>query len=519
MKRNADLSIRSPEATSLSRCTSFNRTNVHSFFEKYTEVFQRHNLTPSRIWNMDETGVTTVQKPKKIVAQKGLKQVGSATSGERGTLITLAAAVNAIGNTIPPMFIFPRIRYSSLFLSNGPPESIGAGNSSGWMSEKEFLIFMNHFIKHTKPTPDELVLLLLDNHHSHVNIHVVNKAKENNIILLSFPPHCSHKLQPLDIGVYGPLKNYISRQQTNWMCSNPGKTMTIYDIPGIVKDAFPSAFTMSNICNSFKKAGLWPCNEDIFQDSDFASSYVTDRPDPTIQNVFENDAFDNAVPNNIENQAAQNDPPINPDISSASEINTSLPTLSLDSSVIPLIENELSDIDLNLSEIIDKMSQEPIVGLSTSNDNKFLNMEKIRPLPKALPRAAVSNRKRTRKSAILTDTPEKLALENEETLKKSKKKTTVNKNSTSAVDKGKGKGKKTQKNTRNQVKKIKKKILQDDSYSDDEWFCLICGLSYTSDTSGVDWIQCMSCKDWAHATCIKGDIINFICLNCDSDSD
>ncbi|KAJ0172683.1 hypothetical protein K1T71_011822 [Dendrolimus kikuchii] len=29
----------------------------------------------------------------------------------------------------------------------------------------------------------------------------------------------------------------------------------------------------------------------------------------------------------------------------------------------------------------------------------------------------------------------------------------------------------------------------------------------------------MSCKDWAHATCIKGDIINFICLNCDSDSD
>lgn len=75
------------------------------------------------------------------------------------------------------------------------------------MSETEFLVFLDHFIKHVKPAKDDPVLLFLDDHHSHVNVAVINKAKENYAILLSFPPHCSHKLQPLDVGIYGPLKN------------------------------------------------------------------------------------------------------------------------------------------------------------------------------------------------------------------------------------------------------------------------------------------------------------------------
>lgn len=242
MKRNINLSIRSPEATSLSRTTSFNRTNVHAFFEKYRSVIERYKLSPSRIWNMDETGVTTVQKPKKVDAGRGMKQVGAVTSAERGAFVTLAVAINAISNAIPCMFVFPRIRYNDLFVRNGPPECIGVGNKSGWMTQTEFLKFMDNFIHHVKPSEEDPVLLLMDNHNSHVNVEVVDKAKRNHVVLLLFPPHCSYNLQPLDVGVYGPLKNYISRKQTNWMTNNPGKTMTIYDLPEIVRDSLPLAF-------------------------------------------------------------------------------------------------------------------------------------------------------------------------------------------------------------------------------------------------------------------------------------
>lgn len=54
-----------------------------------------------------KTGVTTVQSPKEIVREKVKRQVGSVKSAERVQLVTLICAVNATGNVVPPLSIFP----------------------------------------------------------------------------------------------------------------------------------------------------------------------------------------------------------------------------------------------------------------------------------------------------------------------------------------------------------------------------------------------------------------------------
>ena len=107
-------------------------------------------------------------------------------------------------------------------LNGGPPGCIGTANGSGWMQEEDFLVFLRHFVKHARPTPEAKVILLLDNHGSHLSLDGIDYCRENGVVLLSFPPHCSHKLQPLDRTVYGPLKHYVNNAMDRWMTNNPG---------------------------------------------------------------------------------------------------------------------------------------------------------------------------------------------------------------------------------------------------------------------------------------------------------
>ena len=58
----------------------------------------------------------------KIMAAKGKQNVGAIMSGKRGTNVIVATTVSASGNTVPPMFVFPRKNYKDYFVNNGLPD-------------------------------------------------------------------------------------------------------------------------------------------------------------------------------------------------------------------------------------------------------------------------------------------------------------------------------------------------------------------------------------------------------------
>ncbi|GBP26479.1 hypothetical protein EVAR_85981_1 [Eumeta japonica] len=86
VKRNPELSIRCAQATSHQLATSFNRTNVDAFLNNYEKVMEKDHFEPQNIYNMDETGITTVQKPDRILTRNGAHQVRALTSRDAQVL-------------------------------------------------------------------------------------------------------------------------------------------------------------------------------------------------------------------------------------------------------------------------------------------------------------------------------------------------------------------------------------------------------------------------------------------------
>ena len=146
------------------------------------------------------------------MAGTGVKQVRTLTSVEQGSLVTLCCADSATIAAIPPMFIFIMVTFKQHFIKDGHIGCVGATHRSCWMMDENFLMFLEHFIKQTRSLKDKPVLLVLDNHESHISIPVLDYAKEHRVVMISFPPHCFHKLQPLDRSVYGPLKKYYDSE-------------------------------------------------------------------------------------------------------------------------------------------------------------------------------------------------------------------------------------------------------------------------------------------------------------------
>lgn len=378
LHRNGNLSIRTPEACSLSRLTSFNKHNIDMFFDNLKKVYERlpQLSDGSRTYNFDETGLTTVQKPKKVVAKKGVKQLNKCSSAERGQLITAVVFISGIGTFIPPVLIFPRKNFKQHMVTGAPAGTLGLASPSGWMVTELFPEVLNHFIKYTGSSKENPTLLICDNHESHISITALNIAKENGVTILTIPPHTSHKIQPLDVSVYGPLKAYYNEAVDNWLLAHPGIPLTIYQVAECFGKALSKAVTPSNIIAGFKKSGIFPLDRDVFTESDFLTSSVTDRP--------QSDVLRPSAHLNVEEIASTSEEPIS----------TNIPTTSKDT-----------------------------VANKPQEENIFISPKAFKGYPKALPRKQTTKGRKRGKTAIMTDTPEKtliaeLALQRE--LKKQK---------------------------------------------------------------------------------------------------
>ncbi|KAJ8910117.1 hypothetical protein NQ315_007955 [Exocentrus adspersus] len=264
------LSFRTPEATSTARLMGFNKVAVGRFFDILKDVRLKHGFTSSRIFNADESRLSTVPtKLPKVLTPTGQRRVSKIVSAERGRNTIVVCAMSATGVYVP-FLIFARHRMKPELLNGCPPGSKGIAQPIGWMNSDCFIKYLEHFAIHVKYSKDVPVLLIVDNHASHISLGAINFCRENGIVMVGLPPHTSHKLQPLDISFFGPLKTYLAQACDTHLVNHPGEPITDKNIGPLFGTAYGKAATVNNTVKGFQATGIESYNPGIFDDSDYA---------------------------------------------------------------------------------------------------------------------------------------------------------------------------------------------------------------------------------------------------------
>ncbi|XP_050299257.1 uncharacterized protein LOC126738130 [Anthonomus grandis grandis] len=178
--------------------------------------------------------------------------------------------------------IFPRKKMKDELFLNAPTGTCKMISHSGFINKELFCQWLRHFKSYSKPSAEN---------------QVGKFCRDNYIDLLSLPPHASHRMQPLDVGFFGPLKCAYNRECDKWMVSNPGKVIMQMQVAGLFNQAYTSVANIGKSENSFRASGIYPYNPDQFNDDNFAPSCVTDAPfnTPDAPNYTENAQLNDEV--------------------------------------------------------------------------------------------------------------------------------------------------------------------------------------------------------------------------------
>ena len=188
---------------------------LQQWFAELEKVLAEYNIKPENIYNMDESGFAIGEKEAgKVIINAEVRQKFQAKPG-RQEWVTVVECICADGTVVPPLVIFKAENLSTQWI----PANINGHwrfscNSKGWTSNKHGVQWLRRCFEPAtrEKAAREYRLLICDGHDSHITGEYIGHCMDNNIILMILPPHSSHMTQPLDVGVFGPMKKHMAAE-------------------------------------------------------------------------------------------------------------------------------------------------------------------------------------------------------------------------------------------------------------------------------------------------------------------
>jgi hypothetical protein len=265
VKRTDSLTTRFNRAYDRQRALCEDPALISQWFTLVEETKAKYGICDEDFYNFDEASFMMGKITTQLVVT-GSERRGRPKSIQPGNRewVTLIAAINAAGWSIPPFLIFAGKSHLSAWYEEAeiPRDWAISVSKNGWTTNELGVEWLKHFNAYTKTRViGARRLLVLDGHESHHSLEFQEICKENNISTLCMPAHSSHLLQPLDVGCFSPLKRAYSREVESLIRHHINHITKLEFLPAF-KTAYDRSFTSANICSAFRGAGLVPLQPD-----------------------------------------------------------------------------------------------------------------------------------------------------------------------------------------------------------------------------------------------------------------
>src|SRR5947207_1398580 len=272
LKRHPHLQTVISRSIEASRIKEVTKEVVINFFEALEACLTKYQISWENVYNMDETGNSCIiwtnigfaigtAQTSYVVVDSQLRKKYQAQPG-RQEWITVTECVCTDGTSIPPLVIFK----GENLMSSWIPKEVDKDwhfscNSKGWTSNVHGGQYVEKcFDVATRDKANgQYRLLLCDGHDSHISAQFVRYCLDHKIVLFLLPPHSSHILQPLDVGVFGPLKTAMATQLSKLFASEISKLQKVEWVEKYIL-ARAKGITALNIQGGWRGAGLFPLN-------------------------------------------------------------------------------------------------------------------------------------------------------------------------------------------------------------------------------------------------------------------
>lgn len=232
---------------------------IERFFEQLRSLFKRYKFSLKNIYNMGEICIHCCDKePPRLVTIEDARQLTNLPENENEVLITTIFCCSAVGNFIPPVLIFPRDKYSERLSS----DSMCMQSKNGCNNSDICLNWLKYLIQSIRPSENDKVLLILENHEWYKTVEFFDYAAANNVVILSLPHRCSHKLQPLHFRVLESAKSNFQNIAEN--CWNEDiNSDTFLLLKRIFIEAYLKSVKLHNAVGGFDESGILKCYNDF----------------------------------------------------------------------------------------------------------------------------------------------------------------------------------------------------------------------------------------------------------------